>query len=130
MDILRPFSKATGQRKYLLLAINYFTKWIEAEAVASITTAEVRRFIWKNIITRFGIPLTIIFDNGRQFDTAKLTDYLGILGCQAQFTAVAHPQTNSQAEVANKFVLHLMMPKENGKTSYMVSYGPYEPLRK
>ena len=51
MDILGPFPKATGQRKYLFVAVDYFTKWIEAEAVASITTVEVRRFIRQNIIT-------------------------------------------------------------------------------
>jgi len=75
----RLFSYATGQRKYLFIAVDYFTKWIEAKAVASITIAEVRKFIWRNIITRFGIPRAIIFDNGRQFDTNKLTDYLNNL---------------------------------------------------
>ena len=56
MDILRPFTKAMDQRKYLFVTMDYFTKWIEAEAVTSITAAEVRKFIWKNIITYFGVP--------------------------------------------------------------------------
>ena len=81
MDILGPFPKVTGQHKYLFVAVDYFTKWIEAEAVFSITIAEGRRFIWRNIITRFGIPCAIIFDNDKQFDTNKLTDYLVTLGC-------------------------------------------------
>jgi len=62
-DIPGPFSKATGQQNFLLVAVDYFTK-VEAEAVASITENEVRKFIWKNIVTRFGVPQTIIFDNG------------------------------------------------------------------
>jgi len=45
MDILGLFLKATGQRKYLLVAVDYFTKWVEAKAVASITENEVRKFI-------------------------------------------------------------------------------------
>jgi len=53
----------------------------------------------------------MIFDNGRQFDTAKFTDYLSTLECQAQFTIVAHPQTNSQAEAANKVILHGLQTK-------------------
>jgi len=65
MGILGPFPKAIGQRKYLFVIVDYFTKWIEAKAAASITTAEVCKFIWKNIITRFGVPRTMIFDNGR-----------------------------------------------------------------
>ena len=51
MDILGPFPKATGRCEYLFMAMDYFTKWIDAEAVASITTVEVRKFIRRNIIT-------------------------------------------------------------------------------
>jgi len=120
VDILDPFPKATGQHKYLFVVVDYFTKWIEAEAVVSITTAEVQKFIWRNIITRFGIPHAIIFDNGRQFDTSKLTDYLSNLGCQARFTAVAHPQTNGQAKVANKSILHGLQKKlDNAKGKWV-----------
>jgi len=111
VDILGPFPKASGQRKYLFVAMDYFTKWIEAEAIASITTAKVRKFIWHNIITQFGILRAIIFDNGLQFDTSELTDYLSNLGCQARFTAVAHPQTNGQAEAANKSILYGLQKK-------------------
>ena len=53
----------------------------------------------------------MIFDNGQQFDTSKIMDYPGSLGCQARFIAVAQPQTNSQAEVANKTVLHGVQKK-------------------
>jgi len=106
MDILGPFPKATGQRKYLFVVADYFTKWIEAEAIASITAAEARKFIWRNIIIHFGIPRAIIFGNDRQFNTSKLTDYLSNLGCQARFMTVAHPHTNCQAEATNKSILH------------------------
>ena len=63
MDILDPFPNATGQRKYLLVVVNYFTKWVETEAVASITFREVRKLISKNIIARYGVPRAMIFDN-------------------------------------------------------------------
>jgi len=101
MDILEPFPTATGQHKYHFfhhkyhfVTADYFTKWIEVEAVASITAAKVQKFICKNIITCFGIPCAMIFDNGQQFDTSKVTDYFNTIGCQAQFNAIAHPQTN------------------------------------
>ena len=68
-----------GQVKFLLVAIDYFTKWVEAEALATITEARIRSFVWKNIICRFGIPMTIISDNGRQFDNQGCRDfYLGL----------------------------------------------------
>ena len=60
-----------------------------------------------------GIPRAIIFDNSRQFDITKLTDYLGTLGFQALFTAVAHPQINGQAEAANKSILYGLQKKHN-----------------
>ena len=68
IDIVGPLPIGKGQVKFLLVAINYFTKWVEAEALATITEAKIRSFVWKNIICRFGILMTIISDNGRQFD--------------------------------------------------------------
>ena len=63
MDIAGPFPKAIDQRKYFFVAVDYFTKWIEVKAIASITAPEVPKFIWKNIITRFGILRAMIFNN-------------------------------------------------------------------
>ena len=64
IDIVGPLRISKGQVKFLLVAIDYFTKWVEAEALATITEARIKNFVWKNIICRFGIPLTIISDNG------------------------------------------------------------------
>ena len=64
IDIVDPLPQGKGQVKFLLVTIDYFTKWIEAEALATIIEARIRSFIWKNIICRFMIPLTIISDNG------------------------------------------------------------------
>ena len=55
MDIVGPFPKATKQHKFLFIAVDYFSKWVEVKVVASITERDVRKFIWKNIIIRFGV---------------------------------------------------------------------------
>ena len=65
IDIVGPLPLGKGQVKFLSVAIDYFTKWVEAEALATITEAKIRNFIWKNIICRFGILMTIISNNGR-----------------------------------------------------------------
>ena len=65
IDIVGPLPQGKGQVKFLLVAIDYFTKWVEAESLATITEAKIQNFVWKNIIYRFGIPLTIILDNGQ-----------------------------------------------------------------
>ncbi|KAJ8479929.1 hypothetical protein OPV22_023656 [Ensete ventricosum] len=71
MDLLGPFPPASGQRRFLIVGVDYLTKWLEAEPLASITERQVEGFVWKNIITRFGLPRTIITDNGTQFNNAK-----------------------------------------------------------
>jgi len=50
--------------KFLMVGIDYFTKWVEAEPLAKFTEQNVRNFIWKNIICRFGIPRVLVSDNG------------------------------------------------------------------
>ena len=65
MDILGPFLMASGPRMFLLVAIDYFTKWVEAEPLVKITEAKVQDFVWKSIVCRFGLSRTLITDNGR-----------------------------------------------------------------
>ncbi|KAL0446274.1 UNVERIFIED_CONTAM: hypothetical protein Slati_1755300 [Sesamum latifolium] len=55
-DIVEPFPLAPEQKKFFLVAIDYFTKWVEAKPLARITEGKVIKFIWKNIICRFGLP--------------------------------------------------------------------------
>jgi len=64
MDIIEPFTPGKGQCKFLLVGINYFTKWIEVNPLTAITTRNVQSFVWKNIVCRFGLPHVIITDNG------------------------------------------------------------------
>ena len=65
IDIIGPLPLGKGQVKFLLVAIDYFIKWVNAEALATITKAKIRSFMWKNIICKFGILMTIISNNGR-----------------------------------------------------------------
>ena len=64
IDIVRSLPTAPTQKKLLLVATDYFSKWIEVDAFPSIKDRDVTRFIWKNIICRFGIPRSIVSDNG------------------------------------------------------------------
>ena len=59
----------------MLVGTNYFTKWIEVELVANIRDVDAKRFVWKNIVTQFGIPHTLILDNGLQFDSKAFRRY-------------------------------------------------------
>ena len=61
--------------KFLLVNIDYFTKWVEAEALATITEKIVRNFVWKNIICRYSIPRVVVSDNGKQLDNDVFRDF-------------------------------------------------------
>ena len=69
IDIVGPLPTAPAQKKLLLVANDYFSKWIEVEAFASIKYKDVTQFIWKNIVCQFGIPRSIVSYNGPQFDS-------------------------------------------------------------
>ena len=64
-----------GNRKFVLVAIDYFTKWVEAEALANIRDVDVKKFVWKNIVMRFRVLESLISDNGLQFDSRAFHEF-------------------------------------------------------
>lgn len=102
IDIAGPFPAAAGGLKFLIVAIDYFTKWIEAKAVVNITGNQVKRFVWDNIVCRFGLPGEIISDNGKQFCDNPFKDWCAQLNITQHFASVKHPQTNGLVEHANR----------------------------
>nr|KYP70841.1 Gypsy retrotransposon integrase-like protein 1 [Cajanus cajan] len=104
-DILGPFPVAKGQCKFLIVVVDLFTKWIEVEPLARISARQVQKFLRRNIITRFGVPHTLVTDNSLQFTDRKLNEFLNGLGIQHKVTSVEHLQTNGQAVSANKVIL-------------------------
>ena len=65
IGIMGPFPLGKKQLGIPIVPIDYFTKWVEAEPVMTITKAKVTSFVWKNIICRFGVPHVIISNNGK-----------------------------------------------------------------
>nr|XP_025611622.1 uncharacterized protein LOC112704975 [Arachis hypogaea] len=104
-DLLGPLQVGPGQVKYLIVAIDYYTKWIEAEPLASISSSNCQKFMWRQVITQFGILEVVISDNGTQFTDKKFGEFLTDLGIKQKFSSMEHPQTNSQVEAANKVIL-------------------------
>jgi len=90
----------------LLVGTDYFTKWVEAEPLANIRDMDAKRFIWKNIVTWFGIPCTLISNNGLQFDSKAFKRYCCDLGITNRYSTLAYPQRNGQAEAVNKVIVN------------------------
>jgi transposase InsO family protein len=104
VDILRPFPRAVGEYRFLFVAIDKFTKWLEATSVVSITQGVVVAFL-KSIVYRFGVPSRIFTDNGTQFRSRLFQEYCEGISTQLCFASVAHPKSNSQVERANTEIL-------------------------
>ena len=87
---------------------------MEAEALATITKKNVRSFVWRCIICRFGIPRVFISDNGRQFDNESFQDFCSQLGIKNHYSSPAHPQANGQVEVTNRSLLKIIKTRLEG----------------
>ena len=92
-----------GGHVYLLVAVDKFTKWIEARPVTNQGAAEAVKF-FQSIIFRFGVPHSIITDNGSNFASDEFSTFCDKHGIRLSFASVAHPQTNGQVEKANGLV--------------------------
>nr|GFB33445.1 reverse transcriptase domain-containing protein [Tanacetum cinerariifolium] len=67
MDVLGPLLKASGKVRIVIMAVDYFTKWIEAKPLSKTTGKEVKKFVWDNIVCMYGLPKIIVSDNGTNF---------------------------------------------------------------
>ena len=75
-----------------MVAVNYFTKWIEARPLATIFSKKIQDFVWEAIICRYNIPQEIISDNGTQLDNKEFREFYNELGIKEKFSSVDHPQ--------------------------------------
>nr|CAD40517.1 OSJNBa0023J03.2 [Oryza sativa Japonica Group]CAH66191.1 OSIGBa0144J05.3 [Oryza sativa]CAH66207.1 OSIGBa0096F13.2 [Oryza sativa] len=104
LDMVGPFKKAVGGYTHLFVAIDKFSKWIEAKPVVTITADNARDF-FINIVHRFGVPNRIITDNGTQFTGGVFKDFCEDFGIKICYASVAHPMSNGQVERANGMIL-------------------------
>jgi transposase InsO family protein len=110
VDLVGPLQKALGGYKHLLVAIDKFSKWIEVRPLNSIRSEQVVAF-FTNIIHRFGVPNSIITDNGTQFTDRKFLDFCEDHHIWVDWATVAHPMTNGQVERANGMILQGLKPR-------------------
>ncbi|GKD18442.1 reverse transcriptase domain-containing protein [Tanacetum coccineum] len=104
-DMIRksgPFPEGPGKVKFLIVAMDYFTKWIEAKAMATISGSQVKKFVWDNIVCHFGLPGEIVSDIYKQFSDNPFKDWCEKLNIIQCFALVKHSQSNGLVERANR----------------------------
>jgi transposase InsO family protein len=109
LDLVGPLQKAPRGFSHLMVTIDKFSKWIEVRPLTSIRSEQVVAF-FTNIIHRFGVPNSIITDNGMQFTRKKFLDFCDDHHICVDWAAVAHPMTNGQVERANGMILQGLKP--------------------
>ncbi|KAF5477204.1 hypothetical protein F2P56_003869 [Juglans regia] len=75
LDLIGSFPVGRGGVKFVVVAVDYFTKWVEAEALTMITARAIMRFLWKSVVCQFGIPECYITDNSRQFNCSHFQEW-------------------------------------------------------
>jgi hypothetical protein len=88
----RTTTYSQGNCRFAAIAVDYFTKWVEAKPLANIKAPTIQKFFWQDIIFRFGVPRELTVDNGKQFDYYTFKEYCKSLCTHAKFSLVYHPQ--------------------------------------
>jgi transposase InsO family protein len=110
LDIVGPLRKASGGYTHLLVAIDMLSKWVEVGPITNLRAEQAVTF-FTDIIHRFGVPNSIITDNGSQFTGTKFLEFFDEFHIRVDWAAVAHPQTNGQVERANGMILQGLKPR-------------------
>jgi transposase InsO family protein len=110
LDIVGPLRKAPVGYTNLLVAIDKFSKWVEVRPITNLRAQQVVSF-FTDIIHRFGVPNSIITDNGSQFTGRKFLEFCDKYHIRMDWATIAHPQTNGQVERANGMILQGLKPR-------------------
>ncbi|GJU49869.1 reverse transcriptase domain-containing protein [Tanacetum coccineum] len=106
LDFMGPFPDSRGN-KYILVAVDYVSKWVEAQALSTNDARVVVKFL-KGLFARFGVPKALISDRGTHFCNSQLEKALLKYGVTHKISTAYHPQTNGQTEVTNRAIKHIL----------------------
>ena len=116
IDIIGKISpKSSIGHEYILVVIDYFTKWVEATSYARLTMARVAKFIRSHIICRYGVPQELIYDRGVHF-RGEVDTLIQEYGIQHHRSSAYKPKTNGTVEAANKNIKRIL--RKMVKTSW------------
>ncbi|KAK6146307.1 hypothetical protein DH2020_020176 [Rehmannia glutinosa] len=114
-----PFPISNGYM-YILLAVDYVSKWVEAIPTKTNDARVVLNFLQKNIFTRFGTPRALISDGGSHFCSKMFNNMMAKYGVKHRVVDAYHPQSNGQAEVSNREIKQIL---EKSMSPYRLVFG-------
>jgi len=102
LDVLGPLPLTEDGNKYILIVADYFTKWVEAYPLPNQEAPTVAEVLVKEYVCRFGVPLLLHSDQGRNFESAVFQGMCQLLGIQKTRTTPYHPQSDGMVERFNR----------------------------
>jgi transposase InsO family protein len=112
MDMIGKINPPSSKgHQYILAIMDYFTKWVEAIPIKSVTSKDVVNFIKEHVIHRFGIPQTITIDGGSVFISEEFRKFTGDVGIKLIRSSPYYAQANGQAEASNQSLNKLIKRK-------------------
>lgn len=105
VDVLGPLPESEAGKKYIFVVMDYFTKWVEAYAVANQEAATLADVLVKEFIGRFGVPLELHSDQGRNFESKLFQEVCQKLGIRKTRTTTLHPQSDGMVERMNRTLI-------------------------
>ncbi|KFD59504.1 hypothetical protein M514_08725, partial [Trichuris suis] len=125
IDHLGPFPLTGKGNRYIIVCIDYLTKWVELMAVADTTSQKVADFLMKSIVLRHGVPKKLISDQGTAFTAEKLKTTLGKLKIEHGMASSSHPQSNGLVERVNRTLSSILAAYVNSKHANWDDFVPY-----
>ena len=107
LDIVGPLPITDKGNQYLIVLVDYTTKWVEASPLKKIESQDVISFL-KDVFARHGVPELIITDNGTQFSSDVTKTMVDLYGSWIQFVAPHHPEANGQVENRNREIIKIL----------------------
>ncbi|MCO5579607.1 hypothetical protein L7F22_033464 [Adiantum nelumboides] len=115
IDAMGPLPRIANGKLYILVAIDYMTRWVEAQSVARVNEKTVSKFVYTHICCRFGAPLEIVSDNGPGFRKGLLTEVCEELKISHRHSTPYYPQSNGLVEKANGIIAGIIRKKVENK---------------
>ena len=106
LDVLGPLPITSAGNRYLLIAVNYFTKWVEAFPLKNVRSKIIAETFLNQIISRHGVSLEVYIDQGRNFESKIFRELSRLLGIKKTKTTALHPQSDGQIERQHQTILN------------------------
>ncbi|MCO5610844.1 hypothetical protein L7F22_065086 [Adiantum nelumboides] len=116
IDAMGPLLRTKNGKLYILVAIDYMTRWVEAQSVTRVNEKTVSRFVYTHICCRFGTPLEIVSDNGPGFRKGLLTEVCEELHILHRHSTPYYPQSSGLVEKANGIIAGIIRKMVKNKT--------------